>query len=70
MAALKIMDKGYVSKNQRLKSSWAGAMGQTQFMPTSYLQYAINDSGKGQIDVWHNKADIFASITNYLRYEG
>ncbi|WP_238149079.1 lytic murein transglycosylase [Arsenophonus endosymbiont of Aleurodicus floccissimus] len=37
MAALKIMDKGYVSKNQRLKGSWAGVMGQTQFMPTSYL---------------------------------
>ncbi|QLK88270.1 lytic murein transglycosylase [Arsenophonus endosymbiont of Aphis craccivora] len=70
MAALKIMDKGYVSKNQRLKGSWAGAMGQTQFMLTSYLQYAINGSGKGQIDIWHNKADVFASIANYLRYEG
>lgn len=70
MAALKIMDKGYVSKNHRLKGSWAGAMGQTQFMPTSYLQYAINGSGNGQIDIWHNKADVFASIANYLRYEG
>lgn len=70
MAALKIMDNGSVPKNRRLKGSWAGAMGQTQFMPTSYLQYAIDGSGNGQIDIWHNKADVFASIANYLRYEG
>lgn len=70
MAALKIMDNGSVPKNRRLKGSWAGAMGQTQFMPTSYLQYAIDGSGNGQIDIWHNKADVFASIANYLKYEG
>lgn len=70
MAALKIMDNGSVPKNRRLKGSWAGAMGQTQFMPTSYLQYAVDGSGNGQIDIWHNKADVFASIANYLRYEG
>ena len=62
MAALKIMDKGYVPKHHRLKGSWAGAMGQTQFMPTSYLQYGKDGSGNGQIDIWHNKTDVFASI--------
>ncbi|HGJ5880244.1 MAG TPA: lytic transglycosylase domain-containing protein [Arsenophonus nasoniae] len=70
MAALKIMDNGYVPKNRRLKGSWAGAMGQTQFMPASFLLYAIDGSGNGQIDIWHNKADVFASIANYLKYEG
>lgn len=70
MAALKIMDKGYVPKHHRLKGSWAGAMGQTQFMPTSYLQYGKDGSGNGQIDIWHNKTDIFASIANYLKQEG
>ncbi len=56
------MDKGYVSKNHRLKGSWVGAMGQTQFMPTSYLQCAINGSGNGQIDIWHNKADVLLQL--------
>lgn len=62
MAALKIMDNGYVPKNRRLKGSWAGAMGQTQFMPASFLLYAIDGSGNGQIDIWHNKADVLLQL--------
>ncbi|EKT57528.1 lytic murein transglycosylase [Providencia sneebia] len=69
-AALEIMDKGYIPDDQQLKGSWAGAMGQSQFMPTSYLAYAVDGDGDGKIDIWNNKADVFASIANYLATEG
>ena len=64
-AALDIL----VQKNitiKKFKGSWAGAMGQCQFMPTTYLQYAVDYNNDGKKDIWHNKADIFASIANYL----
>ncbi|MCW2254828.1 membrane-bound lytic murein transglycosylase B [Providencia alcalifaciens] len=70
LAALEIMDKGYIPEDQQLKGSWAGAMGQSQFMPTSYLAYAADGDGDGKIDIWNNKADVFASIANYLSIEG
>nr|WP_314265829.1 lytic murein transglycosylase [uncultured Moellerella sp.] len=69
-AALEIMDKGYIPEDQQLKGSWAGAMGQSQFMPTSYLSYAADGDGDGKMDIWNNKADVFASIANYLSTEG
>ncbi|EKT62724.1 lytic murein transglycosylase [Providencia burhodogranariea] len=70
LAALEIMDKGYIPEEQQLKGSWAGAMGQSQFMPTSYLAYAADGDGDGKMDIWNNKADVFASIANYLSTEG
>ena len=51
---------------KKFKGSWAGAMGQCQFMPTTYLEYAVDYNNDGKKDIWHNKADIFASIANYL----
>ena len=48
-----------------MKGSWAGAMGQSQFMPSSYLIFDYNKDNK--IDIWHTDADVFASIVNYLR---
>ena len=53
-----------------LKGSWAGAMGQPQFMPSSYLRYAEDFDGDGVRDIWGNPADVFASIANYLKAYG
>jgi membrane-bound lytic murein transglycosylase B len=53
-----------------MKGSWAGAMGQCQFIPTSFLAYAADGDGDGRMDIWTNKANVFASITNYLRRVG
>ncbi len=50
--------------------SWAGAFGQCQFMPSSYLKYAVDYDGDGKRDIWNTQADIFASIANYLHSEG
>ncbi|BET96795.1 lytic murein transglycosylase [Xenorhabdus taiwanensis] len=70
LAALEIIENQYIDEDQTLKGSWAGAMGQNQFMPTSYLTYGADGDSDGQIDIWHNKADIFASTANYLYKEG
>ena len=67
--ALRILDRGYIEP-ARLKGSWAGAMGQVQFMPSSYLQYAEDFDGDGRRDIWTSPADVFASIANYLRERG
>ena len=50
--------------------SWAGAMGQSQFMPSSFLNYAVDYDNDGFIDIWDSKKDIFASIANYLKQHG
>ncbi|GGD63820.1 lytic murein transglycosylase [Lacimicrobium alkaliphilum] len=68
-AALKILDEGHISKEQFL-GSWAGAMGQSQFMPTSFNAYAYDFDGDGKKDIWQNPADVFASIANYLKSAG
>ena len=68
-ASLEILDKGYTSFD-KLKGSWAGAMGQPQFMPENYLKYAVDMDGDGQRDIWDNKADVFGSIANYLKSYG
>ena len=69
IAALKILAQGHISFDA-MKGSWAGAMGQCQFIPTSFLAYAADGDGDGRMDIWTNKADVFASICNYLRRVG
>ena len=49
-----------------MKSSWAGALGQCQFMPENYLKYAVDYNKDGKRDIWDTEADVFASIANYL----
>jgi membrane-bound lytic murein transglycosylase B len=53
-----------------MKGSWAGAMGQCQFIPTSFIAFAADGDGDGRYDIWTNKADVFASIVNYLHRVG
>ncbi|MCV6823041.1 lytic murein transglycosylase [Halocynthiibacter sp. SDUM655004] len=70
IAALKILQAGDVSPS-KMKGSWAGAMGHTQFMPTSYLSYAVDFTGDGKRDIWDdNPADALASTAAYLREFG
>ncbi len=68
-AALEILHQGHIDK-AHFVGSWAGAMGQSQFMPTSFLAYAQDFDGDGKKDIWGNKQDVFASIANYLKTEG
>lgn len=67
--ALEIVDKGYIGL-AALKGSWAGALGQTQFMPSSYLKYAQDFDRDGDRDIWRSEGDVFASIANYLKSYG
>jgi membrane-bound lytic murein transglycosylase B len=67
--ALRILEHGYIDLST-LRGSWAGAMGQNQFMPSSYLRYAVDYSGKGRRDIWGDRADVFASTANYLAQVG
>lgn len=69
MASLTIIDKGKAT-SEMLKGSWAGAMGQSQFMPSSYLRYGADGDGDGKIDIWNNIDDVYASTANYLSSEG
>lgn len=68
-AALTILEEKHISQDKFI-GSWAGAMGQVQFMPTSYLNYAVDYDGDGKKDIWHTYADVFASAANYLKTEG
>jgi len=68
-SALKMLDRGYIEL-ENLLGSWAGAMGQPQFMPSSYLAYAQDFDGDGRRDIWKNTGDVFASIANYLAVHG
>jgi membrane-bound lytic murein transglycosylase B len=67
--ALDILNRGEIELKQ-MRGSWAGAMGQLQFMPSSYLEYAVDFDGDGRRDIWGSPADIFASIANYLNKHG
>jgi membrane-bound lytic murein transglycosylase B len=67
--ALKILDEGHTSASAML-GSWAGAMGQCQFMPSSFLRYAEDWDGDGRRDIWGTRADVFASAANYLLRSG
>jgi membrane-bound lytic murein transglycosylase B len=68
-AALTILEEGHIEADKFI-GSWAGAMGQVQFMPTSYLNYAVDYDGDGRKDIWNTPADVFASAANYLKTEG
>ncbi|MBU2883837.1 lytic murein transglycosylase [Psychrosphaera sp. B3R10] len=68
-ASLEILKQGHIPKD-KFVGSWAGAMGQCQFIPTSFLAYAADGDNDGKKDIWTNKADVFASVANYLKQEG
>lgn len=67
--ALRILDEGHITI-PNMKGSWAGAMGQCQFMPSSFLTYAVDYTGDGHKDIWTTQGDVFASIANYLKGTG
>jgi membrane-bound lytic murein transglycosylase B len=67
--ALDILAQGHISLDA-MKGSWAGAMGQSQFMPSSFMAYAQDGDGDGKKDIWTNQLDVFASIANYLKQQG
>ncbi|PPR78267.1 MAG: Membrane-bound lytic murein transglycosylase B, partial [Alphaproteobacteria bacterium MarineAlpha2_Bin1] len=67
--ALIIIDQGHISY-ENMYGSWAGAMGQPQFMPSSFLNFALDFDNDGKRDIWTNKRDIFASASNYLKKSG
>ena len=69
MHALRILDEGHITA-ERMMGSWAGAMGQSQFMPSSFVNFAVDYDGDGRRDIWHTKADVFASAANYLKRSG
>jgi len=69
LTALRILDDGHVTLD-RMQGSWAGAMGQSQFMPTSWVAYSADFDGDGRRDIWDNQGDVFASIANYLARHG
>jgi membrane-bound lytic murein transglycosylase B len=69
LVALKILQEGHISRD-KFVSSWAGAMGQTQFMPSNFLDFAVDFSGDGKRDIWTNVPDILASTANYFQKEG
>ena len=66
MVAMRIMQDNRIAR-EKMVSSWAGAMGQTQFMPSNFVDYAIDFSGDGRADIWSNVPDVLASTANYLR---
>lgn len=69
LAALKILQIGDISRAQML-GSWAGAMGQTQFLPTVYLAHAVDADGDGRRDIWGSVPDVMASTANFIAHSG
>lgn len=67
--ALTIINEGHISFD-KMTGSWAGAMGQCQFMPSSFLNYATDWNKDGSKDIWNSKPDVFASAANYLKKVG
>jgi membrane-bound lytic murein transglycosylase B len=65
LSALRILDQGHIALD-RMTGSWAGAMGQPQFMPGSFLAYAVDFNGDGRRDIWDSREDALGSIGNYL----
>ncbi|MFZ1990118.1 MAG: lytic murein transglycosylase [Alphaproteobacteria bacterium] len=69
ISALKIVERHDV-KPERMVGSWAGAMGQTQFIPSAYLNYAVDEDGDGRHDLFDSVPDVLASIGNFLAKSG
>jgi membrane-bound lytic murein transglycosylase B len=69
MVAMKIMQDSHIPRD-KMVSSWAGAMGQTQFMPTNVVDFAIDFSGDGRMDIWSSVPDVLGSTGNYLHKGG
>ncbi len=67
--ALRIIEDGHITA-AAMKGSWAGAMGQSQFMPSSFRRFAVDYDGDGRRDIWATRADVFASAANYLSGSG
>jgi lytic murein transglycosylase len=69
MAALEMIERGHVARGD-MRSSWAGALGQPQFLPSKYLLYATDGDGDGIRDIWNSVPDTLASIANFLNQNG
>jgi membrane-bound lytic murein transglycosylase B len=69
LTALEIIDSGHI-QSQYMTGSWAGAMGQCQFMPSTFARYGVDGDGDGRIDIWNSLPDIFASAANFLSESG
>ena len=69
LAALQILEQDHIEREAML-GSWAGAMGQTQFMPSSYLKFAVDGDGDGRRDIWTSVPDALASTANFMREKG
>ena len=67
--ALTIVDQGHINSD-KMMGSWAGAMGQNQFMPSSFLNYATDFNKDNKKDIWNTQSDVFASTANYLSSSG
>ena len=69
LTALQIIDGGHIAA-ERMTGSWAGAMGQLQFLPSTFDRYAVDGDGDGKVDIWHSLPDIFHSAANFLSQSG
>ena len=69
LTALRIIDEGHIPVDQ-MSGSWAGAMGQCQFMPSTFYSYAKDGDGDGRIDIWNSVPDVMTSAANYLSQNG
>lgn len=69
LKALKIIDQGHIGVRE-MRGSWAGAMGQNQFMPSSFVNFAVDHDRDGRTDIWRSLPDVFASAANYLAKSG
>jgi lytic murein transglycosylase len=69
LAAVQVLQQGHIPREKML-GSWAGAMGQPQFMPSNFLELAVDFSGDGRKDIWATVPDVLASIANFLKHWG
>ena len=67
--ALRVLNGGHIER-ENMMGSWAGAMGQPQFMPSTFTRHAIDENGDGRIDIWNSLPDVFGSAANYLSNVG
>jgi lytic murein transglycosylase len=69
LTALQILEQDHLERD-KMRGSWAGAMGQTQFMPSSFMKFAVDGDGDGKRDIWTSVPDALASTANYLKLQG